>query len=200
MDPPRNACFDRTTRIHCLCKACVSGSCLYCDHDQSIKAQRGYWQGACSSVSFTLPLFVCVCVCFCESQTKPLSPCTSSIPLCVCKHLLSLSLSLSLPLISVLLGWSQRLWMNYFWRFLLWKDYPLPLHPICLCLNSCTHYLNLHQWEAKDINYALYGSIPLTYLLNSQFIKILVAFHWGPVTRNIVVHEIFTLFSTLEWQ
>lgn len=95
MDPPRNACFDRTTRIHCLCKACVSGSCLYCDHDQSIKAQRGYWQGACSSVSFTLPLFVCVCVCFCESQTKPLSPCTSSIPLCVCKHLLSLSVSLS---------------------------------------------------------------------------------------------------------
>lgn len=45
----------------------------------------------------TLPLHHCVCVCF----------------------------FLSLSITSVLLGWSPRLWMSYFWRFLLWKYSPL---------------------------------------------------------------------------
>lgn len=49
--------------IHCLCQClCMTSSCLYCDHGQSIKARRRYWQGIWSTVCFTLPLFVCVFV------------------------------------------------------------------------------------------------------------------------------------------
>lgn len=74
--------------------------------------------------------FLCLCVCLCVCAAPSL--CLLALPLrhCVCARICSLSPSLSnptpCPLISVLLGWSPRPWISYFWRFLLWKDYSLP--------------------------------------------------------------------------
>lgn len=119
--------------IHCLCQCvCMTSSCLYCDHGQSIKARRRYWQGIWSTVCFTLPLFVCVFVWVLVQASVS----SHFLPAIVCMEAYArspfLSLILSLSLISISLGWSPRLWMSYFWRFLLWKDHPPHLNAITL--------------------------------------------------------------------
>lgn len=82
--------------------------------------------------------FVCVCVSVCAGP----SLCLFTLPPrhCVYGSICCLLLFLSLSLISVLLGWSPRLYMSYFWRFLLWKDYPPS--PFSLSL-SLSHPLSL---------------------------------------------------------
>lgn len=111
------------TPIHCFCK-CV------CQPPASIvivvsPSKPGEGVGEAFG-PLSASHFLCLCVCLCVCWPKPLSPYTSSWLLCVeaCALSLFLALSpfLSLSLITVLLGWSQ----SYFWRFLLWKDYPPP--------------------------------------------------------------------------
>lgn len=136
----------RITQIHCssVCvHVCMSASCVYCHSSQSIKARSGCRQSIWSACLLHTS-FVCVCVCVCAAP----SLCLLTLPSrhCVYGKICSLSLHpLSHSLISVLLGWSPRPWISYFWRFLLWKGYSPPSSvslslscPLCVTL-SFTH-------------------------------------------------------------
>lgn len=111
-----------------LVRVSVSGSCLYCDHGQSIKARRGYWRGIWSTVCFTLPLFVCVFV-----WKLGQAPVSSHFLLTIVYGNIC-SLFLSFSLVSVLLAGPQ----DYGWAISGDSCYEkiifLHLGPICLCL------------------------------------------------------------------